>query len=81
MMEAIERQDSAVHIYINMDKQKGIDIFSENNNVFTKWFDIENNNISEPSETELEESTNLQYAKYVKSFLQLQEILSILLTV
>lgn len=74
MLEAVERQDSAVLIYINVDTQKGIDIFSENNIVFTKWLNVEIYNITEPGEEELANSTNLLYSDYVKSFLQLQEI-------
>jgi PAS domain S-box-containing protein len=74
MLEAAERQDSAVLIYINFDKQKGIDMFSDNNNIFTKWYDIENNNITEPGEGKLVQNTNMYYTKYTKSFLQLQEI-------
>lgn len=74
MLEANERQDSAILFYISMDKQKGIDMFSENNNVFTKWYDIERNNITEPGEKEIVESIDRQYSSYVKTFLQLQEI-------
>lgn len=74
MLEAVERQDSAMLIYMNVDRQKGIDIFSENNDTFLKWFEKENNNVTERGERELVDHTNQYYAKYVKSFLQLQEI-------
>jgi hypothetical protein len=74
MLEAIERQDSAILIYMNMDRQKGLDMFSQNNTAFTQWFDVESNNITEVGENELVKNTNLHYAKYVRSFLQLQEI-------
>lgn len=74
MLEAIERQDSAILIYINNDKQKGIDIFTDNNNVFVKWFDIERNNVTEVGEKELVSDIDSYYSGYMKSFLQLQEI-------
>lgn len=46
MMEAIERQDSAILIYISYDRQKGIDIFLDNNNIFKRWYEVESNNRS-----------------------------------
>ncbi len=74
MLEAAERQDSAILIYINNDKQKGIDIFTDNNHVFVKWFDIERNNVTEVGEKELVNEIDSYYSRYMKSFLQLQEI-------
>lgn len=74
MMESIERQDSAILIYINVDRQKGIDLFSEHNNHFLKWFNIAYNNITEPGEKELAESLYSKYSSYTKLFSELQEI-------
>ncbi len=74
MLEAVERLDSAALIYINNDKQKGLDIFSENNKAFTEWFEIEKNNITESGERELVYNTDEYYTNYMKEFLQLQEI-------
>lgn len=74
MMEAVERQDSAMLIYINNDRQKGIDIFTDNNREFMEWFDIERNNITESGEKELVGNIGSYYSGYVKSFFQLQEI-------
>ncbi|MGE5328660.1 MAG: ATP-binding protein [Deltaproteobacteria bacterium] len=74
MLEAIERQDSAVLIYINVDRQKGIDIFSDNNNVFLKWFNVESTNITESGEKELVEKINDYYTKYAKLFSEMQEV-------
>lgn len=74
MIEAIERQDSAVLIYINVDRQRGIDLFSQNSNVFLKWYNIEYNNITEPGENEYVDRINNYYIKYIKLFSELQEI-------
>ena len=76
MMETIERQDSAVLMYLNIDKEKGIDLFTENNQMFMQWFTVEKNNITEVSEAELVEDLALQYQSYTKLFLTLQEIKS-----
>lgn len=76
MLAANDLQDHAVLVYINIDKQKGIDIFSDNNSVFTKWFDIENHNITESGESNLVNNIGTYYAQYMKSFLQLQDIRS-----
>ena len=74
MIDTLERQDSAILIYISMDRQKGLDMFSQNNYSFTEWLHIERNNITEAGEKELAEKATLHYTKYVRSFLQLQEI-------
>lgn len=74
MIEALERQDSAVLVYINEDRQKGIDLFSENNSSFLKWFNVEYNNITEPGENDYVQNINNYYSKYVKLFSELQEI-------
>lgn len=74
MLEALERQDSAVLIYINVDRQKGIELFSSNNNEFSKWYNIEYSNITEPGEEEFVKKINLYYINYIKLFSELQEI-------
>lgn len=74
MMEAAERQDSAMLIYINGDRQKGIDLFTDNSNVFLKWFNDEVNNITEGGEKEYVHKINIFYKEYMKSFSELQEM-------
>ena len=74
MIETIEQQNSAILIYISTNRQKGLDMFSQNNNSFTQWFDVARTNITEVGEKELIENTNLHYTQYIRSFLQLQEI-------
>jgi len=74
MLEAVERQDSAMLIYMNVDRQKGIDMFSENTSTFNEWFDIERNNITELGEQTYVDKINNYYELYLKSFSQLQEL-------
>lgn len=74
MIEAIERQDSAILIYINGDHQKGIDLYQQNGNEFLQWYDIEQNNITELNENQYVQSINDNYTKFSKLFYELQEI-------
>lgn len=76
MVEAIERQDSAVLIYINVDSQKGKDLFADNNEEFLKWYNVCAGNITEKGEDKLIVSIKTSYNNYVKLFLDLQEIRS-----
>lgn len=76
MTEALERQDSAMHIYMSMDRAKGIAIFEENRIIFQKWHNIEINNITEAGEKELVEKIDADYNNYLQFFHQLQEILN-----
>ena len=76
MLEAIERQDSAVLIYINVDTQKGKDLFTENNEEFLKWYNVDYNNITETGEKELMDKIKKSYNHFVKLFFDLQEIRS-----
>lgn len=77
MLETIERQDSAILIYVNGEKQTGINIFSENNSEFLKWFGVESNNITEHGENEKVKLINELYMNYVKSFSGVQEIMNL----
>jgi signal transduction histidine kinase len=76
MIDAIERQDSAVLIYINVDTQKGKALFAENNEEFLKWYNINASNITEKGEKEIVETIETSYAHYMKLFWDLQEIRS-----
>ncbi|MHB8061686.1 MAG: HAMP domain-containing sensor histidine kinase [Ruminiclostridium sp.] len=76
MMEAIERQDSAMLIYINVNTQKAKDLFTNNNEEFLKWFNVNANNVTEKGENEIVDTIRVSYTNYVKLFLDLQEILS-----
>jgi len=74
MIEAIERQDSAMLIYINVDKQKGIDLFTQNTNDFLKWFSVEGDNVTEKGEQDLVDKIQADYNTFSKLFSELQEI-------
>ncbi|MDF2892353.1 MAG: domain S-box [Clostridia bacterium] len=74
MLEAFERQDSAALIYINVDAEKGIELFNQNSNEFLKWYIAASNNITEPGEKELFEDVNKDYVDYSMLFSKLQEI-------
>jgi PAS domain S-box-containing protein len=74
MLEAIERQDSAMLIYISVDRQKGINLFTESSNDFLKWFNIEASNITEHDEGDIVEKVNKDYGTFTKLFSELQEI-------
>lgn len=76
MTEAIERQDSAVLIYINVDTKKGKELFTVNNEEFLKWYEVDANNVTEKGERELVKSLKGSYTNYVNLFLDLQEIRS-----
>lgn len=76
MIDAIERQDSAVLIYINVDTQKGKDLFAENNEEFLKWFNVNANNVTEKGEKEIIDTIEASYTDFVKLFFDLQEIRS-----
>jgi PAS domain S-box-containing protein len=74
MLEAFERQDSAALIYINVDAEKGIELFNQNSNEFMKWYIAASNNITESGEKELFDDVNKDYVDYSMLFSKLQEI-------
>lgn len=74
MLEALERQDSAALIYISVNTEKGIDVFTENTNVFLRWYEIESKNVTESGEQTHVDNIGTYYTKYVKLFSSLQEI-------
>lgn len=74
MLEAFERQDSAALIYLNVDVEKGLELFAQNSNEFMKWYVTASNNITEPGEKELLQDLNKDYMDYTMLFSKLQEI-------
>ncbi|KPU45720.1 alginate biosynthesis sensor protein KinB [Oxobacter pfennigii] len=74
MIDAIERQDSNQLIYLEVDKQKGIRSFSENQSEFFLWLGKAEENITEKDEKELLNSISSNYIKYIENFSTLQEI-------
>jgi len=76
MAEAIERQDSAVLIYINVSTQRGKELFTSGNEEFFKWFSVDENNITEGGEAELINNIQASYTRYLNLFFDLQEVYS-----
>ncbi|EPR09615.1 HAMP domain-containing sensor histidine kinase [Ruminiclostridium papyrosolvens] len=76
MMEAIERQDSAALLYINVDTQKGKELFTNNSEAFFKWYNVDSNNITEKGEKDIVNAIKTSYTRYMKLFLDLEEIRS-----
>jgi len=73
MLECVERQDSAIFIYLNIDSTDGIELFSKNQTGFLKYYNIEENNITELNEGECVKRLNREYMDYIKKFSLLQE--------
>ncbi|MEZ7890256.1 MAG: ATP-binding protein [Candidatus Wallbacteria bacterium] len=73
MLECVERQDSAIFIYLNIDSTDGIELFSKNQTGFLKYYNIEENNITELNEGECVKRLNREYMDYIKNFSLLQE--------
>ena len=74
MIEAVERQDSAVLMYMHDAQTMAIELFVDCTGAFTKNFNIEANNITESGEIELVCSLEKDYSSYLKNFINLQNI-------
>ena len=74
MIEAVERQDSAVLMYMHDAQTMAIELFVDCTGAFTKNFNIEANNITESGEIELVRSLEKDYSDYLKNFMNLQNI-------
>ncbi len=72
MMEAIERQDSAVLLYIGVDRQQGIEQFSQNQNDFERWLNIETDNVTENGELDVLGGLRSDYDLYSRTLYDLQ---------
>lgn len=72
MMEAIERQDSGVLIYIGVDKNSGIDLFTTNQAGFLQWLDVEKGNETEPGESAVVDALQADYSAYSRTIYDLQ---------
>jgi len=74
MVEAIEEQNNSILTYLYVDKQKGINSFYNNNNIFNQWYIVEYNNITEQGEMEHVTKINELYKSYLKLFPNIQEM-------
>lgn len=73
MVEAVEEQNNSILAYLYIEKQRGIDNFYEYNDIFSKWYSIEYNNITEQGEREHVAKINELYNSYLKQFSNIQE--------
>ncbi len=76
MQEAVERQDSAELIYMTIDKDKGIALFTQSGKTFIENFTIESSNITENGERLMVDEVNSLYGRYTEMFSKLQETLN-----
>ena len=74
MLEAVEEQNNSILVYLYVNKQRGIDIFYNNNDIFSKWYNIEYINITEQGEREHVAKINELYNSYLKQFSNVQEL-------
>ena len=66
MIDAIERQDAAVLLYLLGYQEQGLKEFRENEAAFQQWLGRARDNITIPGEKEIVDSVEENYARYVK---------------
>jgi signal transduction histidine kinase len=76
MLQTINSQNDGILIYLYLDKNKGINMFYQDNALFQKWYTVECNNITEPGEKNHVEKIKEYYMNYSIYFSQLQEIVN-----
>lgn len=65
MIDAIERQDSAVLLYLLGYREQGLREFRENETAFLQWLGRARDNITVPGEKEIIDSIELNYTRYL----------------
>lgn len=68
MIDALERQDSALLVFLLEQQQSGIRQFNEAASDFWIWFGRARDNITIPGEADIVESIHALYGKYIASF-------------
>ncbi len=68
MIEALERQDSAILSYTSGDRDHSLKVFNSNKDRFLLWYGKEQNNITEKGEKELVSQIEYHYKDYISSF-------------
>lgn len=71
MIEALERQDSAILTYTSGNLELGLKDFNSNIDKFLMWYYKEQNNVTEAGEKELVAQIKDHYMEYINSFDQL----------
>jgi len=74
MVDALERQDSAILLLFLGDGEKGISQFRESEAVFLGWLARAKDNITIQGEAELVQSLDADYAKYRQRFSALTDL-------
>jgi NtrC-family two-component system sensor histidine kinase KinB len=74
MVDALERQDSAILLLFMGDTAKGIAQFRENEAVFLQWLTRAKDNITIQGEAELVQAIETDYATYRQQFSALTEV-------
>lgn len=74
MMEAVERQDSALLTWVGVDRERGITLFTSNGDEFIKWFEVEKGNLTEPEEGALVAALEADYTLYSKLLYTMQAL-------
>ena len=65
MIDAIERQDSAILLYLLGYKDQGLKEFRENETAFLQWLGRARDNITVPGEKEIIDSIEQNYTRYL----------------
>lgn len=74
MVDALERQDSAILIVILGDKESGIKQFRDNEAVFIEWLARSKDNITIQGEGELVQNIESRYSNYRGKFSELTDL-------
>jgi NtrC-family two-component system sensor histidine kinase KinB len=74
MVDALERQDSAVLLLFLGDTEKGIAQFRENEAVFLEWLARAKDNVTIPGEAEIVDSMEIGFGSYRARFSELTEL-------
>ena len=72
-IDAIERQDSAVLLFLLENRERGSQQFRQNQIDFLKWLGRAEGNITIPGEAEIVASIESTYQDYLTAFFQLQQ--------
>ena len=72
-IDAIERQDSAILLYLLENRDRGSEQFRRNQIEFLKWLGRAESNITIPGEEEIVASIEDNYQDYLRAFFQLQQ--------
>lgn len=73
-IDALERLDSAILMFINGNAKEADSIFSENRVKFEKWLKVEEDNVTESGEKQLVAALKERYSKFIEFFSRIKGI-------